>query len=182
MYQGYPIPVITQQYATHARKPPKCLPFPSPSPPIKTMSTWLVKTRRAPSRHSRDARVNGHTTTVMHKLSTPSPPHPMNVYTLPKLLPLNPPPAPTPPPNPFVLTVVAGVRVAPPLVPSPQPLPLADHRWGGRRRRNTRPLRSAAGAWRRREARLVMVCRAQTQTEIKTMEADTKKSWHNTIK
>ena len=31
---------------------------------------WLVKTRRAPSRHSRDARVYGHTTTAMHKLST----------------------------------------------------------------------------------------------------------------
>ena len=35
---------------------------------------WLVKTRRAPSRHSRDARVYGHTATAMHKLSTPPPP------------------------------------------------------------------------------------------------------------
>ena len=35
------------------------------------MSAWLVKTRRAPSRHSRHARVYGHTTTTMHKLSTP---------------------------------------------------------------------------------------------------------------
>ena len=34
---------------------------------------WLVKTRRAPPRHSRDARVYGHTTTAMHKLSTPPP-------------------------------------------------------------------------------------------------------------
>ena len=34
-------------------------------------SAWLVKTRRAPSRRSRDARVYGHATTAMHKLSTP---------------------------------------------------------------------------------------------------------------
>ena len=40
------------------------------------MSAWLVKTRRAPSRHGRDARVYGHTTTAMHKLSTPPPPLP----------------------------------------------------------------------------------------------------------
>ena len=39
----------------------------------KAMSAWLVKTRRAPSRHSRDAGVYGHTTTAMHKLSTPPP-------------------------------------------------------------------------------------------------------------
>ena len=38
------------------------------------MSAWLVKTRRAPSGHSRDARVYGHTTKAMHKLSTPPPP------------------------------------------------------------------------------------------------------------
>ena len=41
---------------------------------VQAISAWLVKTRRAPSRHSRDARVYGHTTTAMHKLSTPSPP------------------------------------------------------------------------------------------------------------
>ena len=40
---------------------------------VQAMPAWLVKTRRAPSRHSRDARVYGHTTTAMHKLSTPSP-------------------------------------------------------------------------------------------------------------
>ena len=34
---------------------------------------WLVKTRRAPSRYGRDAKVYGHTTTAMHKLSTPPP-------------------------------------------------------------------------------------------------------------
>ena len=40
---------------------------------VQAMPACLVKTRRAPSRHSRDARVYGHTTTAMHKLSTPSP-------------------------------------------------------------------------------------------------------------
>ena len=40
---------------------------------VQAMSAWLVKTRRAPSRHSRDARGYGHTTTAMHKLSTPPP-------------------------------------------------------------------------------------------------------------
>ena len=44
---------------------------------VQAMSAWWVKTQRAPSRHSRDARVYGHTTTAMHKLSTPpSPPTP----------------------------------------------------------------------------------------------------------
>ena len=41
---------------------------------VQAMSAWLVKTRRAPSRYSRDARVYGHTTTAIHKLSTPPPP------------------------------------------------------------------------------------------------------------
>ena len=41
---------------------------------VHAISAWLVKTRRAPSRHSRDARVYGHKTTAMHKLSTPPPP------------------------------------------------------------------------------------------------------------
>ena len=39
----------------------------------------VVKTRQAPSRHSRDARVYGHTTTAMHKLSTPPPVAPLSV-------------------------------------------------------------------------------------------------------
>ena len=43
---------------------------------VQAMSAWLVKTRRAPSRHSRDARVYGHTTTAMHKRSTPPPEEP----------------------------------------------------------------------------------------------------------
>ena len=61
---------------------------------VQAMSTWLVKTRRAPSRHRRDARVHGHKTAAMHKLSTPpaslspSPPHPPP----PSLPPPSPPP------------------------------------------------------------------------------------------
>ena len=43
---------------------------------VHAMSAWLVNIRRVPSRHSRDARVYGHTTTVMRKLSTPPPPPP----------------------------------------------------------------------------------------------------------
>ena len=41
---------------------------------VQATSAWLVNTRRAPSRHSREARDYGHTTTAMHKLSTPPPP------------------------------------------------------------------------------------------------------------
>ena len=33
---------------------------------VKAVSAWSVKTGRAPSRHCRDARVHGHTTTAMH--------------------------------------------------------------------------------------------------------------------
>ena len=40
---------------------------------VQAMSAWLVETRRAPSQHIRDARIYGHTTTAMHKLSTPAP-------------------------------------------------------------------------------------------------------------
>ena len=43
---------------------------------VQAISVWLVKTRRAPSWHGRDARDYGHTTTAMHKLSTPYPPPP----------------------------------------------------------------------------------------------------------
>ena len=39
---------------------------------VQAMCVWSVKARRAPSRHCRDARVYGHTTTVMHDMSTPS--------------------------------------------------------------------------------------------------------------
>ena len=41
---------------------------------VQAMSAWLVKTRRAPSRHSRDARVYDLTTTARHKLGTPPSP------------------------------------------------------------------------------------------------------------
>ena len=44
---------------------------------VQAMSAWLVKIRRAPSWHIRDASVYGHTTTIMHKLSTPPPPPPV---------------------------------------------------------------------------------------------------------
>ena len=43
---------------------------------------WLVKTRRAPSRHCRDARGCDHTTTVMHDNDyTPPCPRPLQVRT-----------------------------------------------------------------------------------------------------
>ena len=43
-------------------------------PPIvpQAMSAWSVNTRCAPSRHFRDTRVCGHTTTTMHDMNTPS--------------------------------------------------------------------------------------------------------------
>ena len=41
---------------------------------VQAISAWLMKTRRTPSRQSRDARVYGHTNTAMHKLSTRRPP------------------------------------------------------------------------------------------------------------
>ena len=41
---------------------------------VQAMSAWLEKTRRAPSRHSRDTKVCGHTTTAMHTLSASPPP------------------------------------------------------------------------------------------------------------
>ena len=45
------------------------------SPLVQEMSAWSVKTRRGSSRHCRDARVNGHTTTAMHDMSTLPSPH-----------------------------------------------------------------------------------------------------------
>ena len=41
---------------------------------VQAMSTWSVKTRRAPFRLCGDARVYGHTTTVIHDMSTRPPP------------------------------------------------------------------------------------------------------------
>ena len=40
---------------------------------VHAMSTWSVKTRRTPSRHCSDPRVDGHTTTAIHEVSTPPP-------------------------------------------------------------------------------------------------------------
>ena len=41
---------------------------------VQAMSTWSVKTRRAPFRHCGDGRVYSRTTTVMHGMSTFPPP------------------------------------------------------------------------------------------------------------
>ena len=43
---------------------------------VQAMSTWRVKTRRAPSRHCRDAMVYGRTTSAMHDNEYPPPPPP----------------------------------------------------------------------------------------------------------
>ena len=42
----------------------------------QAMSAWSMETRRAPSRHRRDARVYGHTTTVVHDNEYAPPPSP----------------------------------------------------------------------------------------------------------
>ena len=42
---------------------------------VQAMPVWLVKTRRAPSRHCGDAGVYGYTSTAMHDMGTP-PPYP----------------------------------------------------------------------------------------------------------
>ena len=50
---------------------------------LQAMPVWSVETRRASSRHSRDAKVYGHTTTAMHGAEyTPIPP-PLLCYTHP---------------------------------------------------------------------------------------------------
>ena len=41
---------------------------------VLAMSAWSIKTRRAPSRHCRGARVYDHTTTAMHDNEYPPPP------------------------------------------------------------------------------------------------------------
>ena len=53
---------------------------------VQAVFAWSVKTRRAPSRHCRYARVYGHTTTATHDMSNPpSPllPSPCLLYTSP---------------------------------------------------------------------------------------------------
>ena len=57
--------------AHSARRLPLNPPHHGASRLVQAMPAWLVKTRRALPRHSRDARVYGHTTTAMSKLSTP---------------------------------------------------------------------------------------------------------------
>ena len=47
---------------------------------VEALSTWSVKTRRAPSRHCRDARAYGHATTAMHD-NEYTPPHNMILST-----------------------------------------------------------------------------------------------------
>ena len=47
---------------------PRSIPTPSL---VYAMSAWSVKTRRAPSRHSTDAKVYGHMTTAMRAASKP---------------------------------------------------------------------------------------------------------------
>ena len=58
-----------------------------PTPPygaslclVQAMPACSAKTRCAPSRHCRDARVYGHTTTAMHDMSTPPPPRSWGGY------------------------------------------------------------------------------------------------------
>ena len=83
------------------------------------MSAYLVKTRRPPSRQSRDARVYGHTTTTMHKLSTPFPPLPKpRPEVMPRYISLE------------LLTIKARVNsVSPPPEITPQNKKIVSHRW-----------------------------------------------------
>ena len=93
---------------------------------VQAMSAWLVKTRRTPSRHGRDARVYGHMTTAMHKLTTrPHPPlscvHPGAVrLKLQHVLIGNPtlPTTPTP--------TLPTTPTTPPLPTTPTPTPLLN--------------------------------------------------------
>ena len=49
------------------------VPSDPPARLVQAMSAWSVKSRRSPSRQSRDARVYGHATTATHEMSTPFP-------------------------------------------------------------------------------------------------------------
>lgn len=46
------------------------------------MSAWSVEIRRAPSRHCRDAKVNGHTTSAMHNTTIIHPPTPLSLHSV----------------------------------------------------------------------------------------------------
>jgi len=64
-----PPPPSRMQLTLHAtRRTPH-----GPSRLVQAMSAWSVKTRRAPSRRCRGARVYGHMTTAMYDMSTPQP-------------------------------------------------------------------------------------------------------------
>ena len=58
----------------HAAQPSCDSPNTSRSFALGARSAWSVKTRPAPSRHCRDARVYSHTTTAIHDISTPTSP------------------------------------------------------------------------------------------------------------
>ena len=61
-------PVLSKMQLTlHATRPTHHGAFRS----VQAMSAWSVKTRRAPHRNCRYARVYGHSTTAMHDTSTP---------------------------------------------------------------------------------------------------------------
>ena len=47
---------------------------------VQAMSAWSVKTRRAPPRHCRDARVYGHTTTAMYDNECTPPPPSLSLF------------------------------------------------------------------------------------------------------
>ena len=100
---------------------------------VQAMSAWLVKTRRAPSRHSRDARIYGHTTMAMHKLST-RPLSPNLPYPQPLPHPPSPRPTRTPPPSPSVKTMAMhGIEY-----PSSPSLLLRRTSWSPRTERTRR--------------------------------------------
>ena len=71
-----PTPIPTDMTRPRYTSPSTPLPRPPLTHPCTPpLQPWLVKTRRAPSRHSTDARFYGHTTTAVHTLNTtPSPP------------------------------------------------------------------------------------------------------------
>ena len=73
----HPPPVLSSKVAVR----PSCdSPNTSRRFALSASNVCLVgETRRAPSRHSKKARVYGHTTAAMHKLSTPPPPENMEV-------------------------------------------------------------------------------------------------------
>ena len=74
---------------------------------VQAMSVWSVKTRHAPSRHCRDARVYGHTTTAMHDIEYLSP-----IEYTPPLLAMALPPSPVVPAQLQAATATAASALA----------------------------------------------------------------------